>query len=193
MAFRASNRPRARKPIVPSEDPKAVFVVIRQTESEGGTSRVSVRGVHPTEEQAYSAAIADFIYGLEQEDRSMLPKVREIGKTKTLSLKDRLKSVQSCQDPTGERVEFVVKKSLAFHELKELGSEEFLSEPLMPCSYWDSSDEENYDPEEDEEEDDDDEDEEDEDEDMADLVNEEEALQGIEGSGSKHDDEGKKD
>ncbi|GLJ51042.1 hypothetical protein SUGI_1086720 [Cryptomeria japonica] len=79
---------------------KTVFVV-RQTESKGGTSRVFVRGVHATEEPTYNAAIANFIYSLQQEDRSMLSKFRELWKTTTLSHKGRL---QSCQDPITENL-----------------------------------------------------------------------------------------
>ncbi|GLJ40525.1 hypothetical protein SUGI_0835890 [Cryptomeria japonica] len=91
--------------MIAKEDQKTMFMVIRPTESEGSTSRVIVRGVRLVEEQT----IADFIYGLEQENLSMLPKVCEIRKTTTLSWhKDHLRSMQSCQDPVmenlGERI-----------------------------------------------------------------------------------------
>ncbi|GLJ28204.1 hypothetical protein SUGI_0554010 [Cryptomeria japonica] len=91
--------------MIAKEDRKTVFMLIKPTESEGNTSRVFVHGVHLMEEQT----IADFINDLEQENLSMLPKLCEIRKTTTLFWhKDRLRSMQSCQDPVmeilGERI-----------------------------------------------------------------------------------------
>ncbi|GLJ47863.1 hypothetical protein SUGI_1010800 [Cryptomeria japonica] len=90
---------------------KTVFVV-RQTESKGDTSRVYVRGVHATEELTYNAAIANFICILQQEDRSTLSKVCELGKTTTLSYKDHLRSVQSCQDPVTEHLGEIISSEM---------------------------------------------------------------------------------
>lgn len=191
-------RPRAnRKPIAVLAEPKSVFTVVKLTTTklEGGDEVgaeapvVSVRGIHPTEEQAYAAAMLDLMYSLEESEGNTLPKVRAIAKTKTLPAKDRLKSIQSCQDPeAAERVEFLVRRSNIFPESEKDGvdMEALLEGPLLPCTLWDSDDdEEDYAPSSSS----DSEDEEvDEDEDME-LVDERDVFEGVEGSGTKEKEE----
>lgn len=191
-------RPRAnRKPIAVLAEPKSVFTVVKltTTKPEGGDEVgaeapvVSVRGIHPTEEQAYAAAMLDLMYSLEESEGNTLPKVRAIAKTKTLPAKDRLKSIQSCQDPeAAERVEFLVRRSNIFPESEKDGvdMEALLEGPLLPCTLWDSDDdEEDYAPSSSS----DSEDEEvDEDEDME-LVDERDVFEGVEGSGTKEKEE----
>lgn len=196
-------RPRAnRKPTAVLAEPKSVFTVVKltTTKPEGGDEvsaeapAVSVRGIHPTEEQAYAAAMLDLIYSLEASEGSALPKVRAIAKTKTLTAKDRLKSIQSCQDPeASERVEFLVRRSNIFPEESEkdgVDMEALLEGGILPCTLWDSDDEEeDYAPSSSS----DSEDEElDEDEDME-LVDERDVFEGIEGSGTKEKDEEEKE
>eukprot|EP01018_Ginkgo_biloba_P012979 Gb_23771 [translate_table: standard] len=167
-------------------DPTSMYTVLKlltQTDEENPRTKVSVRGVHTTEEQAYTAAILDLIYDLEVVEGNMLPKLRAIAKTNTLPLKDRLKSIQSCQDPDEtERVEFIIKKTQLFPE-EDLKMDSLLEAPLMPCTYWDSSDEEDYDPSEDDDEDEDEDGEED--LEMEDEDEDEERVEGVESSGSK--------
>lgn len=191
-------RPRAnRKPIAVLAEPKSVFTVVKltTTKPEGGDEVgaeapvVSVRGIHPTEEQAYAAAMLDLMYSLEESEGNTLPKVRAIAKTKTLPAKDRLKSIQSCQDPeAAERVEFLVRRSNIFpgSEKDGVDMEALLEGPLLPCTLWDSDDdEEDYAPSSSS----DSEDEEvDEDEDME-LVDERDVFEGVEGSGTKEKEE----
>lgn len=191
-------RPRAnRKPMAVLAEPKSVFTVVKltTTKPEGGDEVgaeapvVSVRGIHPTEEQAYVAAMLDLMYSLEESEGNTLPKVRAIAKTKTLPAKDRLKSIQSCQDPeAAERVEFLVRRSNIFPESEKDGvdMEALLEGPLLPCTLWDSDDdEEDYAPSSSS----DSEDEEvDEDEDME-LVDERDVFEGVEGSGTKEKEE----
>lgn len=191
-------RPRAnRKPMAVLAEPKSVFTVVKltTTKPEGGDEVgaeapvVSVRGIHPTEEQAYAAAMLDLMYSLEESEGNTLPKVRAIAKTKTLPAKDRLKSIQSCQDPeASERVEFLVRRSNIFPESEKDGvdMEALLEGPLLPCTLWDSDDdEEDYAPSSSS----DSEDEEvDEDEDME-LVDERDVFEGVEGSGTKEKEE----
>lgn len=191
-------RPRAnRKPMAVLAEPKSVFTVVKltTTKPEGGDEVgaeapvVSVRGIHPTEEQAYVAAMLDLMYSLEESEGNTLPKVRAIAKTKTLPAKDRLKSIQSCQDPeASERVEFLVRRSNIFPEGEKDGvdMEALLEGPLLPCTLWDSDDdEEDYAPSSSS----DSEDEEvDEDEDME-LVDERDVFEGVEGSGTKEKEE----
>lgn len=191
-------RPRAnRKPMAVLAEPKSVFTVVKltTTKPEGGDEVgaeapvVSVRGIHPTEEQAYAAAMLDLMYSLEESEGNTLPKVRAIAKTKTLPAKDRLKSIQSCQDPeAAERVEFLVRRSNIFPESEKDGvdMEALLEGPLLPCTLWDSDDdEEDYAPSSSS----DSEDEEvDEDEDME-LVDERDVFEGVEGSGTKEKEE----
>jgi len=191
-------RPRAnRKPMAVLAEPKSVFTVVKltTTKPEGGDEVgaeapvVSVRGIHPTEEQAYVAAMLDLMYSLEESEGNTLPKVRAIAKTKTLPAKDRLKSIQSCQDPeASERVEFLVRRSNIFPESEKDGvdMEALLEGPLLPCTLWDSDDdEEDYAPSSSS----DSEDEEvDEDEDME-LVDERDVFEGVEGSGTKEKEE----
>lgn len=191
-------RPRAnRKPMALLAEPKSVFTVVKltTTKPEGGDEVgaeapvVSVRGIHPTEEQAYAAAMLDLMYSLEESEGNTLPKVRAIAKTKTLPAKDRLKSIQSCQDPeAAERVEFLVRRSNIFPESEKDGvdMEALLEGPLLPCTLWDSDDdEEDYAPSSSS----DSEDEEvDEDEDME-LVDERDVFEGVEGSGTKEKEE----
>lgn len=191
-------RPRAnRKPMAVLAEPKSVFTVVKltTTKPEGGDEVgaeapvVSVRGIHPTEEQAYVAAMLDLMYSLEESEGNTLPKVRAIAKTKTLPAKDRLKSIQSCQDPeAAERVEFLVRRSNIFPEGEKDGvdMEALLEGPLLPCTLWDSDDdEEDYAPSSSS----DSEDEEvDEDEDME-LVDERDVFEGVEGSGTKEKEE----
>jgi len=191
-------RPRAnRKPMAVLAEPKSVFTVVKltTTKPEGGDEVgaeapvVSVRGIHSTEEQAYVAAMLDLMYSLEESEGNTLPKVRAIAKTKTLPAKDRLKSIQSCQDPeASERVEFLVRRSNIFPEGEKDGvdMEALLEGPLLPCTLWDSDDdEEDYAPSSSS----DSEDEEvDEDEDME-LVDERDVFEGVEGSGTKEKEE----
>lgn len=190
-------RPRAnRKPIAVLAEPKSVFTVVKltTTKPEGGDEVgaeapvVSVRGIHPTEEQAYAAAMLDLMYSLEESEGNTLPKVRAIAKTKTLPAKDRLKSIQSCQDPeAAERVEFLVRRSNIFPESEKDGvdMEALLEGPLLPCTLWDSDDdEEDYAPSSSDSEDE----EVDEDEDME-LVDERDVFEGVEGSGTKEKEE----
>jgi len=191
-------RPRAnRKPTAALEEPKSVFTVVKltTTKTEGGDEvgaeapAVSVRGIHPTEEQAYAAAMLDLMYSLEESEGNTLPKVRAIAKSKTLPAKDRLKSIQSCQDPeAAERVEFLVRRSNIFPEGEKDGvdMEALLEGPLLPCTLWDSDDdEEDYAPSSSS----DSEDEEvDEDDDME-LVDERDVFEGVEGSGTKDKEE----
>lgn len=191
-------RPRAnRKPTAVLEEPKSVFTVVKltTTKTEGGDEvgaeapAVSVRGIHPTEEQAYAAAMLDLMYSLEECEGNTLPKVRAIAKTKTLPAKDRLKSIQSCQDSeAAERVEFLVRRSNFFPEGEKDGvdMEALLEGPLLPCTLWDSDDdEEDYAPSSSS----DSEDEEvDEDDDME-LVDERDVFEGVEGSGTKDKEE----
>jgi hypothetical protein len=193
-------RPRPnRKPLAVLAEPKSVFTVVKltTTRSEGGDEvgveapTVSVRGIHPTEEQAYAAALLDLIYSLEVEEGNVLPKVRAIAKTKTLPAKDRLKSIQSCQDPeAAERVEFLVRRSNVFPEEEgEKGGtdmESLLEGPLMPCTLWDSDDdEEDYAPSSSS----DSEDEEVEEDEEMELVDERDVFEGVEGSGTKGKEE----
>lgn len=195
-------RPRGnRKPPAVAAEPKSVFTVLKLTTAKpegndevgAGTPTVSVRGVHPTEEQAYAAAMLDLLYSLEVAEGSSLSNVRAIAKTKTLPAKDRFKSIQtSCQDPGAvERVEFLVRRSSVFPEEEgEKGGidmEALLDGPLMPCTLWDSDDdEEDYNPSSSSDSEDDDADE---DDDME-LVDEKDVFEGIEGSGEgKHEEE----
>jgi len=189
-----------RKPQAVAVEPKSVFTVVKLTTTrpEGGDEvgaeaqapTVSVRGVHPSEDQAYAAAMLDLIYSLEVDEGDALPKVRAIAKTKTLTLKDRLKSIQSsCQDSEAdERVEFLVRRSNVFPEEEEgkggIDMEALLEGPLLPCTLWDSDDdEEDYAPSASSDSDSEDEDV-DEDDEME-LVDERDVFEGIEGSGTK--------
>eukprot|EP00252_Welwitschia_mirabilis_P006102 TRINITY_DN1680_c0_g1_i1.p1 TRINITY_DN1680_c0_g1~~TRINITY_DN1680_c0_g1_i1.p1 ORF type:complete len:221 (-),score=36.53 TRINITY_DN1680_c0_g1_i1:319-981(-) len=192
------SRPKSRLQ-TPVAEPTTVFTVLRtarpaRTGEENDAEaieKVTVRGSHPTEEQAYKAAILDFIYYLEDSEGQALPKVRAIAKTKTLGLKDRLKSIQGCQSgDSDERVEFVVQRSHVFPPEDGMDLDSLLDGRIMPCAYWDSEDddEDEYDPERDFDEEEEGDDEEDEDEEM-DLVDERDYFEGIGGSGTKDDDD----